>query len=100
MSEKTPREVAIDTHQAAEDAYLAALRQRTPNDELAPLAAAAASAADQWQLAAYPEFFERRDVLGGADRTVIELEIDAERAELLHGLWVDIGDAHRRQPTK
>lgn len=88
--------MAVGQYEEAEAPYLSALADGRPSEELAALADAIRVAADEWQRVAYKAFFSLRDQFGDCDRTVIELEIDAERAEMLQDLWRDIRDAHRR----
>lgn len=54
----------------------------------------ARNAARQWQKLAYEEFFAARDIYGDTDRSVIVLEIEAEKAEVLTSLWTDLAFAH------
>ncbi|MHB8507063.1 MAG: hypothetical protein ACYDGR_00230 [Candidatus Dormibacteria bacterium] len=87
------RSAAFDQYSEAEAAYLAGLRAAESARELAALARAAHLAASAWSKAAYAEFFELRARLGEAESDVIELEIDAERSELVAEIWRDISRA-------
>jgi hypothetical protein len=94
VSDTDSRESALEGYEEAEAAYLASLRAQLTHDQLALKAAAVRSAANRWQAAAYRDFFQVRDQKGPTDRDVIELEIDAERTELLFDLWSDVWRAH------
>ena len=83
---------AARAYDASELRYLLALR--AGSDELAEIARATREAADVWQGLAYASFFRIREDRGGSDRTVIEMEIQAEKAEMLKELWTDIASAH------
>jgi len=48
----------------------------------------------EWPAVAYLEFFTMRETHGGESRQVIEQEIQAEKAEMLHELCADIASAH------
>jgi len=89
----TPRKQA-EMYETAEANYLAAVRLHSPDVNLGELAHAVATAADSWQASAYREFFDARDRFSETDRAVIQLEIEAEVAEALHGLWTDLATAH------
>ncbi len=88
------RDAAIQLYEDAERDYLASLRAAAANPKLAQAAERVRAAAEAWCAAAYGEFFAERATQGGTVRPVIELEIDAERAEMLKELWRDIGAAH------
>lgn len=86
------------SYEEADGAFVSAIRRRAPPPAPADLARAVNEAAVAWETAAYAEFFALRSTLGETARRVIEAEIDAERAELLRGLWADIADAYRDAP--
>jgi hypothetical protein len=86
--------VIADAYERAEREYLDAVASGATPAELAAAARDVRKAAHGWQSAAYAEFFAERAIGGDADRTVIEKEIDAEKAELLSELWYDIASAH------
>ena len=79
-----------DAYERAEREYLDAVASGATPAELAAAARDVRKAAHGWQSAAYAEFFAERAIGGDADRTVIEKEINAEKAEL----WHDIASAH------
>jgi len=83
-----------EDYEAAEGSYLDALRVGASPSELATAARAVSSAAAAWESAAYRRFFDARASEGDIAREVIEMEIEAEKAELLHELWADIAAAH------
>jgi hypothetical protein len=85
--------VAVD-YERAERAYLDAIASGATSADLAAAARQCNEIAHDWQSAAYAEFFSERGIRGEADRTVIEKEIEAEKAELLSDLWRDIASAH------
>jgi hypothetical protein len=91
----TQTEITAQEYERAEANYLAALRLHDASTDLVRLAESVASAADSWQRAAYEEFFGVRDSLGSSDEGVSQIEIEAEIAEALFGLWTDIAAAHR-----
>lgn len=81
-------------YETAERGFLDRVRQGASSADLAASAREVHAAADAWESGAYREFFASRDRLGGHTREVFELEIDAERAELLAGLWADLAAAY------
>lgn len=85
-------EEAARAYDATELRYLLALRDGS--EDLAGLATAVREAAEAWQSLAYSAFFRIREDRGGSDRTVIEMEIQAEKAEMLKELWADVASAH------
>lgn len=92
-----PGEAVDDAESAYEDAersYLLALDDGTGRDELARRSRLVETAAGDWEKIAYATFFARRVQIGGTHRRVIELEIRAEKAELLRELWADVSAAH------
>ena len=86
--------MVADDYERAERAYLAAVASGATPAELAAAARRVSQTAHEWELAAYAEFFSEKGIRGEADRTVIEKEIEAEKAELLRELWGDIASAH------
>lgn len=73
--------------------YLDALRAGK-DDALLTAAQRAWEAAAAWQAEAYRRFFAEREAKGGTDRLVVDLEIVAEKAEVLTELWADFAAAH------
>jgi len=80
-------------YDAAEAQFISAVRAGHDREVLRELAAEVAAAAVEWQSTAYAAFFAERERSTEASRPVIELEIEAERAELLSGLWADLSAA-------
>lgn len=80
-------------YEAAEREFLDRARRRASSADLAEAASAVHAAAKTWESEAYREYFASRERLGDGAPEVIELEIDAERAELLAGLWFDLAAA-------
>ena len=89
----TDERAVNDDYEEAETRFLAAVRDGNDRAVLQALAAEVAVAAKSWESSAYPAFFAERERSGGASREAIELEIDAERAELLRSLWNDVAAA-------
>jgi hypothetical protein len=81
-------------YERAERSYLDAVKRGAEQDELAVAARRASDSAKEWQSIAYKQFFALKDTNGETARVVISMEIDAEKAELLHELWHDIAAAH------
>jgi hypothetical protein len=83
-----------DKYEASERAYLLAVREGESNRQvLGTLAAAVHDAAKAWESAAYRRFFSARKA-GVTGQELIEMEINAEKGEMLAELWADIADAH------
>lgn len=91
--------MVADDYERAEQAYLAAVASGATPAELAAAARQVSETAQVWESAAYAVFFSEKGIRGEADRTVIEKEIEAEKAELLRELWGDIASAHGATPT-
>lgn len=92
--ESTIRTLVADNYERAERTYLDAVASGATPAELAAAARRVSETAHEWESAAYAEFFSKKGIRGEADRTVIEKEIEAEKAEVLAELWHDIASAH------
>lgn len=88
-------DAAARTYDAAEHAYLLAVRDGEPDRQfLGTLATAVRDAAKAWESAAYKEFFSARDSGTVTGQRLVEMEILAEKGEVLAELWADIAAAH------
>lgn len=83
-----------DEYGRAERAYLDAVKNGAASEQLLLAARHVCETAREWESSAYEQFFARRSAEGAAARVVFEMEIEAEKAELLHELWNDIAAAH------
>lgn len=82
-------------YDAAEHAYLLAVQNGEDNPQLlGTLASAVRDAAKAWESAAYKEFFSARDGGKVTGQALVEMEILAEKGEVLAELWEDIVAAY------
>jgi hypothetical protein len=95
-----PLDPVREAYEAVEAIFLARLRQDGSREELAAAARAVHEAADAWQSKAWRWYFNRRDALGETHHDVIEVEIDAERSEMLSELWLDLASAYGDDPAQ
>jgi hypothetical protein len=82
------------SYDESERAYLLAVSDgQSDRHRLGTLATAARDAAREWARAAYERFFSARDVGLVTGQQLTEMEIFAEKGELLAELWDDIARA-------
>jgi hypothetical protein len=88
-------ETEAERYDAAEQAYLLAVQSGESDRRLlVGLASAVRDAARALEKAAYKEFFSARDQRHVTGQELIELEIAAEKGEVLAELWEDLLQAH------
>lgn len=88
----TDEEQASDAYEAAEAAFLSAVREQADRSVLAELASRVAAQAGQWNGVAYRQFH----AAPADDRQ--DLDALTERTEVLSELWSDIAAAYRHVP--
>lgn len=88
-------EASAERYDAAEHAYLVAIRDGESDRQLlGTLASAVRDAARAWESAAYREFFSARDGGKVTGQPLVEMEIFAEKGEMIAELWEDMVAAH------
>jgi hypothetical protein len=88
-------EAAAAKYDPAERAYLLAVRDGVSDRQLlGALASTVRDAASAWESAAWKEFFSARDRGTVTGQDLIEMEILAEKGEVIAELWEDIVQAH------
>jgi len=88
-------EALATKYDAVEHAYLLAVRNgETDRQLLGTLASAVRDAARAWENAAYKEFFSARESGKVTGQGLVEMEILAEKGEVIAELWEDIAAAH------
>jgi hypothetical protein len=88
-------EALASKYDAVEHAYLLAVQDGESDRQLlGMLASAVRDAARAWESAAYKEFFSARESGKVTGQGLIEMEILAEKGEVIAELWEDIAAAH------